>query len=135
MAKSADAALKKWSANSQGATQNYVDGVNAVTTDPGELAARQKQAYVAGVNNNADYWAKRVKTGVENWRSATVNKGGQRYGQGIAAGEQKMGQFLQNFIPKVNAIAANLPPRGTDQQNEARMLQQVRETRKLRGTV
>lgn len=134
MPKDAAAALARYGTNAGNATQAYKDGVARVKSDPGDAAALQKNAYVQGVQNNADYWAKKVRTGLPNWQAAAQGKGGDRYAGGIQAGLPKMGAFLDKFMPKVQSIAAGLPPRGTDAQNEQRMLQQVRETRKLRGT-
>ena len=134
MAKDAATALARWTTNAGNATQAYKDGVARVSQDPGMLAAAQKNAYVQGVTSNADFWAKRVQTGLPNWQAAASGKGGDRYSGGIQAGQQKMGAFLDKFVPRAQAIAKALPPRGTDAQNEQRMLQQVRETRKLRGT-
>ena len=134
MAKDAAAASAKWKANASQAAQTYMDGVDRVSTDPGALAARNQAAYIAGVQANVGIWAKNVQTGLQNWKDATKTKGGQRYVGGIEAGADKQAAFMAKFMPKVNSIAASLPQRGSDAANEARMLQQVRETRKLRGT-
>lgn len=134
MAKSASDALARYQQNAGNATQAYKDGIARVSKDPGQAAAAQKNAYVQGVQANADLWSRKVQTGLANWQAAAQGKGGDRYSGGIQAGLPKMGAFLDKFVPKAQAIAAALPARGTDAQNEARMLQQVRETRKLRGT-
>lgn len=135
MAKDATTAIARWKSNATNATQAYKDGVNSVTVAPGTAAAKQKGAYVAGVQANADVWARNVQVPLSEWQTAASGKGGDRYAGGIAAGEAKMASFMQNFLPKVQTIANNLPPRGTLEQNIARMTQQVRETAKLRGTV
>jgi len=135
MAKDATTASQKWLTNSQNAVGAYKTGVQAVNVAPGTAAARQKQAYVQGVQANADIWAKNVQVPLAEWQAAAAGKGGDRYAGGIAAGAQKQAQFMQNFMPKVQSIANSLPPRGTLEQNIARMTQQVRETAKLRGQV
>jgi hypothetical protein len=134
MAKSAADAAQRYLTNAQNAVQAYKDGVGRVQQDPGVAAARQKAAYVNGVTQNADYWAKRVQTGLPNWQQAAQSKGGDRYAGGIQAGAPKMAAFLEKFVPRAQSIAASLPPRGTLEQNLQRMVQQARETAKLRGT-
>lgn len=136
MAKDAAASLARWQQNATNAVQAYKDGVASVTVAPGQAAARQKDAYVQGVQANANLWAANVaKVSLQDWQAAAQGKGGDRFAGGITAGAPRMGQFLQNFLPKVNQIAANLPPRGTLEQNIARATAQIRETAKLRGTV
>jgi hypothetical protein len=135
MSKDVTAVVAKWQQNSSAATGAYKDGVQRVNTAPGAAAARQKNAYVQGVQANADLWAKNVNVPLGEWQAAAAGKGADRYAGGIAAGAPKMASFMQNFLPKVQSIANALPPRGTLEQNIARMTQQVRETAKLRGTV
>jgi hypothetical protein len=134
MAKDPAAVTAKWRQNASAATQAYKDGVSSVNTAPGSLAARQKGAYVSGVTSKADDWARRVASvSLQEWQSAASGKGADRFAGGIAAGESKMAAFMADFLPKVQAIASNLPPRGTLEQNIARMTQQVRETAKYRA--
>jgi hypothetical protein len=136
MAKDATSVTAKWQQNASNATQAYKDGIASVNVAPGTAAARQKNAYVQGVQSNADTWAKNVSSvSLPEWQAAASGKGGDRFAGGIAAGAPKMAQFMQNFLPKVQAISNSLPPRGTLEQNIARMTQQVRETAKLRGQV
>jgi len=136
MAKDATTASAKYLARAQAAVQDYKDGVGRVSVPPGQAAARQKSAYVQGVTAKADLWAKKVgEVTLSEWQAAAQGKGGDRYGPGVAAGAQKQAAFMATFLPKVQQIAANLPPRGTLDANIARMTQQVRETAKLRGTM
>lgn len=136
MAKDAASVAAKWQQNASNATQAYKDGVQSVNVAPGTAAARQKTAYIQGVQANADMWAKNVSAvSLAEWQQAAAGKGGDRFAGGIAAGAPKMQQFMSNFLPKVQAISNSLPPRGTLEQNIARMTQQVRETAKLRGQV
>lgn len=133
VAKDPSAVAAKWQQNASAATQSYKDGINSVTQSPGQAAARQKNAYVQGVQTNADIWASRVaKVSTEEWKAAATGKGADRYAGGVAAGAPKMAAFMADFLPKVQSIANALPPRGTLEQNIARMVQQARETAKLR---
>jgi hypothetical protein len=136
MAKDASTASAKYLARSQAAVQDYKDGIGRVSQPPGQAAARQKGAYVQGVTSQADFWAKRVgAVTLSDWQAAAQGKGGDRYASGVAAGAQKQAAFMATFLPKVQAIANSLPPRGTLDANIQRMTQQVRETAKLRGTM
>jgi hypothetical protein len=134
MPKTAAAASARWKQNAGQATQNFIDGVQSVKVDPGQAAAANQQAYLQGVQQNVGLWAKNVQTGLGNWQARTVTLGGQRYAGGIEAGAARQEQFMAKFLPRAQAIAAALPQRGTDAANEARMLQNVRELRKLKGT-
>src|SRR6266516_4037044 len=96
MAKDAASVAAKWQQNASAATQAYKDGIQSVTVPPGQAAARQKGAYVQGVQANADIWAKNVNIPLGEWQQAAAGKGGDRYAGGIAAGAPKMAQFMQN---------------------------------------
>lgn len=130
MAKTADQAAAKWKANASAATTAYTDGINAVTSAPGQKAAAQKNVYVQNVQASADKWARNVNVPLADWQSAATTKGATNYPVGINAGAAKQAAFMADFLPKVQAIAKSLPPRGTIEQNIARMTQQVRETSK-----
>jgi hypothetical protein len=130
MAKTAEQAAAKWKANASAATSAYTDGVNSVTSAPGQKAAAQKAVYVANVQAKADVWARNVNIPLSDWQAAAAGKGATNYPVGIAAGADKQAAFMNDFLPKVQAISKSLPPRGTIEQNIARMTQQVRETAK-----
>lgn len=130
MAKTPEQAAAKWKANASAATSAYTDGINSVTSAPGQKAAAQKTVYVQNVQASADKWARNVNVPLSEWQSAATTKGATNYPVGIAAGADKQAAFMSDFLPKVQAISKSLPPRGTIEQNIARMTQQVRETAK-----
>lgn len=116
-----DQVAARWAQGLSAAGQKITDGVNAVTTSPGQLAARQKSAYVANVSAAADKWAGNVsKVTTEQWRADMINKGIPRIATGANAAQPKMTQFLTQFLPFVDSAAASLPSRGTYEQNKAR---------------
>lgn len=126
------AVAQKWATNAGNAVQSWADGINAVTTAPGQAAARQKNAYVQGVQAKADVWARRVAAvPLADWQSMTTSKGQTRYPQGIQAAQSAMADFMGKFLPAVQQIANNLPPRGTLEQNIQRMVTQVQQTAKF----
>ena len=86
-----------------------------------EVGAAGVRAGLARVNR--DRVAKNVNT-----------NGPTRYAQGIAnKGADNYASSAQSLIPALQQAAANLPPRGTDADNDNRMLQMVAAARKLRG--
>lgn len=118
-----NAVAKRWSDNLSGATAKIQAGIEAVTVPPGQLAARQKPAYVAGVNANQDKWATNVaKVSTADWQAASINVGLPRIATGAQAAEPKMVTFMTKLLPYVNAGRTTLPPRGNLAQNKARVL-------------
>lgn len=130
MAKTPEQAAQKWQQNASQATQAYAAGINSVTAAPGQKAAAQKSVYVQNVQASADKWARNVNVPLADWQQAATTKGVTNYPVGIQAGASKQAAFMADFLPKAQAIAKALPPRGTLEQNIARMTQQVRETSK-----
>lgn len=127
-------AASKWQAGLSGATQRITDGVNSVTTSPGAAAARQKAAYVAGVQTKADKWAANVgKVSTQDWQQAVIQKGIPRIAQGATASQPKMEAFFGRFLPHMASVVGSLPPRGNIDQNIQRMIQTVRGAASFKG--
>lgn len=120
-------AAQKWSTNLAAATSSITAGVQAVTVAPGQAAARQKAAYVQGVNNSQDKWARNVAgVSLQSWQADMVNKGIPRIATGATAAEPKMATFLGQLLPYQERLKGTLPARGTLDQNIARMTSWVR---------
>lgn len=114
----ADQIAAKWSQNLSGATTTITTGVQAVTTPPGQAAARQKSAYVNGVNANQDVWAKNVAAvPLSTWQQDMVNKGIPRIATGAQAAQPKMTTVMSKLLPAISNAVNALPPRGTLAQN------------------
>lgn len=125
--KTAAQVAQKWSANLQASTTSIQNGVNAVQTSPTQLAAQQQQAYLAGVQQavSSGKWAAKLNAvSLSDWKSAMVNKGIPRIGQGAAAAQPKVQNVMNNLLPFIydtrDSINAS-NPRGSLQQNIARM--------------
>lgn len=95
---------KKWKDRLSASTQQIAEGVDAVSTAPTEAAARKADQYVAGVQGSVEKWKRNLrKVGLGDWQSAMKKKGLPRIASGAAAAEDKMGAFMQRFLPHVEA--------------------------------
>ena len=104
--------------------QKITDGVNATKVAPGQLAAKQLNAYLANIQARAQVWAARTgAVSLSAWQSAMTTKGVPRIGQGATASVPKMAQFLGKLLPYVDSGRSSLPARGSYAQNVARMTQ------------
>lgn len=113
-----DQAAQRWAAGMSGASQKMRDGVQSVTTAPGAKAARNADAYVAGVQRSLDKWRQNVaKVSLSDWQQAFIDKGLARVGAGATAAVPKFTQFMAEFLPHVAAGAEqvrNMPKGGVD---------------------
>lgn len=117
----AASAAEAWSAGFGNASTKYQAGINSVTVAPGQLAANQKGAYLAGVQANANIWAAKVAAvDLGTWKAAATGVGASRLASGAQKGLPKMQQFMGNFLPQLSSIVGSLPARGTFDQNMQR---------------
>lgn len=117
----ADQIASKWSANLGAATTTIQAGIEAVKTAPGQAAARQQSAYVAGVQASAGKWAANVgKVSLSDWQQAAIGKGIPRIATGATAAQSKMTAFFAKLLPFQQSLINQLPARGTTDQNIAR---------------
>jgi len=128
VAKDPSAVAAKWQQNASAATQSYKTE-SLRHSRPGQAAARQKNAYVQGVQTNADLWASRRREGLHRRvEGRSDGKGADRYAGGVAAGAPKMAASWPTSCLRCSRSPTPCPPRGTLEQNIARMVQQARET-------
>lgn len=113
-----DQAQAKWVRNTQAATQSVTDGVNAVTTAPGQKAAANKAGWLAGINAAADKWATKVAAvSLGQWQQSMITDGIPRMQQGVQSKQANYGAFAAKFYPYVQAGAAQIaamPKGGTE---------------------
>lgn len=124
-AKDGATAASKWVAGMGAAQGTMQAGVNAVTTSPGELAARASDRYLAGVQQNVAKF-KRNSAGVSlsDWQQAMITKGLPRVASGAAASQSRFAAVMDDLIPYMKR--AQLPPRGTTpEQNAQRAVAQI----------
>jgi hypothetical protein len=117
-------AAQNWVSAMQGVSAKVTQGVQSVTQAPGQAAAAQQGAYLAGVNASAAKWAARVAAvPLASWQQAMVSKGIPRMAQGAQASQGKYTQAMQTWLPRVQQIVSSLPARGPKGTNQARMTQ------------
>ncbi len=133
----ASVVLDKWSANTKGATQSYIQGVRATTANPGELAAAAADKYASGC---ADAVASgRYQDGCRSvspaqWKDACEKTGAQRIASGVDKGKAKMQVFLAEFLPQQESITQQVRamPSNTLEDRLQRMVAQARMTAQLK---
>lgn len=121
----ADAATvaQHWADRMNASGQRITDGVNNTRVAPGQLAARNQAAYLAGVQARAQVWAQRVSAvSLQAWQGAMIQKGVNRIGTGATQAVDKMTAFLNRLLPYVDQGRGSLPQRGTYDQNKQRMI-------------
>jgi hypothetical protein len=117
-----DQAAAAWAAGLANASQKITDGVNGVTVAPGQLAARQVAVYTQNVAASAPKWAKNVAAvPLATWQQDVITKGIPRIATGAAAAQPKFSAFMGKLLPFIASQKSSLPPRGTFDQNLARM--------------
>jgi len=111
-------ASQAWQTGFSGAGTKYAAGINAVTVAPGQLAAAQKNLYVANVQASANTWASKVAAvDINTWKAAATGVGAQRLATGATKGAPKVAAFMGNFLPQLTSIVSGLGPRGSFEQN------------------
>lgn len=127
-------AAAKWTQNLGAAGQRITDGVNAVTVAPGQVAARNKTAYVNGVQAKADKWASRTAAvPLNDWQQSVIQKGVPRIASGAQAAQPKMEAFMAKFLPYTASGVASLPARGGLEANIARSAAMIRHSANFKG--
>lgn len=127
-------AAARWVQNTGGATQRYTDGVNAVTVSPGQAAARQADLWAANVAAaKSKFAANSAKVSLDQWKTATVNKGAQRLSSGVQAAQGNYEAALGKLLPYISSAVSSLPQRGNLEANIGRMTSFVRKMANYNG--
>lgn len=118
---SPDQVAQNWASRLGASTERIKQGVQAVTVAPGQAAAAAADVWLQNTQASQSKYKRNVaNVSLQSWQEATVNKGAGRIAQGATAAIPKMTNFLQQFLPAVDAARKALPPRGTFEQNLAR---------------
>lgn len=114
-------AAAKWAQNLGAATTRYTDGVNAVQTSPGQLAAQASDRYIAGVQASVPkFIANSQAVQLGDWKNAAINKGAPRLASGAQQAQNKMQGVFTSLFPFIEQVRGSLPQRGDLEQNIAR---------------
>ena len=111
MAKSPQQVADKWARRIAGSTQDIIDGVNAVRTNPAEAAIAKKskllQNFTASVQDGR--WERGLRRmSLDQWKQSMIQKGVNRVAQGADAAKPKMAQFMTEFLPFQESAQAEL---------------------------
>ena len=118
--------VEKWQQRSAASTQAYISGVGRVTTSPGEAAAKQADVYLANVQAAVAKWKRNVSAvSLTDWQRAAVNVGAGRIATGVNAAYDKTLRATERNFQNIDKAMNGLSPRGTFEQNMARMNQFV----------
>lgn len=124
--KTAQQVAKKWVDNTSNATQAMIDGVNGVTESPTAKAAaavdRQVQGVIAAAQSGRTA-AKLNAVSLDSWKNSFKTKGVPRISQGVQAAQPKMQAFLNDWMPLMNSVSAEVKnmPKGSIQAGLARV--------------
>lgn len=121
--KTAQVAAANWSGASGRASTAYTEGVQSTTKDQAALAVAAIPRMVAGFNQaatNGSIAAGLQRGGTAYWKSQTQAKVS-NYTNGYSAGANNYAAAAAKFLPAINNIVAQLPPRGDINQNIERV--------------
>lgn len=102
---------EKWSRNLKGASQDIRNGVNRVTEAPGVKAARKQDKMLAGITEaiQTGKWAHAVASvSLEEWKTATLDKGIGRIAAGVDAALPKQQQMAEQLLAAVDSVVGSI---------------------------
>lgn len=123
--KTAQQVAQKWSQNLAASGTTMLNGINGVTTSPGQLAAAQSQAYLAGVQQSVGKWQQKLQQmPLSQWQNAMKVKGIPRVQQAASTDQGNVQSAMNTLLPFIydtrDQINSSMP-RGSLQQNISRM--------------
>ena len=118
--------VAKWQRRTSASTQDYINGINSVQQSPGESAAKMADVYLANVQASVNKWKRNVASvSLNDWQNAAITLGAPRIATGVNAATAKTLRATERNFQNIDNALAGLPPRGTFEQNMARMNQFV----------
>lgn len=116
---------------STAASQDYVKGIQSVTSSPMEAAAAQqdkmRQNVLASIDDGS--WAAGLRAvSLQQWQAAATSKGQRNYAQGVKDAQSDILAFHQEFQPHVQQVQAQVKamPSMSLEDNLARMVANAR---------
>lgn len=133
MAKDPTGVARKWAERTQAASGAYTEGVQSVTTAPGQQAASKADTWSAKLalpDTKARFRANVARVSLEEWKTAAVQKGASRFGEGARAAQPKMQSFMTSFLPFQESITTRVRamPNVTLEDGIRRATEQIRGT-------
>lgn len=130
-------AVAKWMRNTGAAAESVKAGVMAVTESPTAKAAQQADRYVAGVQqavSSGKWQAGLNSVTLQSWQQSVITKGIPRMTQGVAAAQQKVTNFMNQFLPFVQQAAQEVRamPKGGVENGVARASAMIRKLAQFR---
>lgn len=124
---------QRWVQRLGGATDKIRQGVQGVTTSPTQQAAAAVatwQARVADPATAQKFQRSLSRVSLADWQNAMLNKGIPRIATGAANAQPKFQNFLQQFLPFVEQVAAGVRqmPKATLDDRINRAVAQIRGT-------
>lgn len=111
----------KWAQRMGQATTAYKEGIAAVTTPPGQQAARAATLWATNVAaSKAKYSRNVAAVSLTDWQNAASTKGGQRLAAGATAAQPKFQATMATLLPYIDRGVGQLPARGNLEANIAR---------------
>lgn len=122
-----------WVSGMQGASEKMKRGVAAVTESPMAQAAAAVDLWQQQVSSDATrqkYLRGLGRVSLEEWKNMMATKGIARAASGATAARSKVEQFMADFLPFVNGVAASVRqmPKMTLEDRIARSAEQQRRT-------
>lgn len=102
---------EKWVRRTQAATQDMVNGVNAVTVNPAQQAIAKEQKLLNNVTQaiQSGKWRRGMQTvTLEGWKASMVQKGAPRVAAGAQSSQGKMEQFYSELLPYQEQLQTKL---------------------------
>lgn len=133
--KTAAAANARWLSGMNGAQQAYTDGVNAVTTPPGQAAANAAPLWLANTTAAVDrYRTNSAAVPIGDWKTATTTKGAPRLASGAQAAQGKQLSFMTKYLAWAGQTVQSLPARGNFDTNMTRADSFIRAAHAAKGS-
>lgn len=117
--------LEKWKRRLDGAATDITNGVNRVTTAPGQAAAAASDRMLAGITQSvtSGVWGRRVASvSLNDWQQSMIKKGIPRMATGTAQAVATKAPKIDALLAVVDAASAQVKsmPKGGIEQSKAR---------------
>lgn len=138
MPKDAQTIINKYGNGVKNGAQAWLDGTAAVKTAPGQSAAAAEDLWFQKLTEA--YGAQRFSEGckrvtLQAWQDACAKKGKGAYTNAAAQAQVKYGNYITKALPTIiqNQNAIKQMPKTTDAEAEARMLENLKRQRDMKG--